>query len=410
MKFARILAGTALAALALTSPAPAQDASTVKLALIDGQSGPNGFIGESMRQHLQFFAERKNAAGGVLGGRKFDVVAFDNKFDPQETIVQLQKAIDAGARYVFHGNSSAVAGAIVDFLEKHNRRNPDKSVLYINFAALDPVLTNDKCSFWHFRFDADVNIRTAAITNQIQKDPSIKKVYLFNQDYSFGKAVRAAATQMLKDKRPDIQIVGDELIPLQKVTDFTPYIAKIRATGADAVISANWGNDLNQLVKTGGELGLPVKWFTYFANGEGGVTALGAAGVGRVFAVSEWHMNVPEATSEKMAEEFGKKFNRDLFFYRLNTVITMLAQSMDEAKTTDPKAVALKLETMAFKTPLGDTYVRAQDHQFYQPLYVSVMSDDVPKKLEKTPFGFKTVGMSAAKETEVPTTCKMQRP
>ncbi len=215
---------------------------------------------------------------------------------------------------------------------------------------------------------------------------------------------------MLKDKRPDIQIVGDELIPLQKVTDFTPYIAKIRATGADAVISANWGNDLNQLVKTGGELGLPVKWFTYFANGEGGVTALGAAGVGRVFAVSEWHMNVPEATSEKLAEEFGKKFNRDLFFYRLNTVITMLAQSMDEAKTTDPKAVALKLETMAFKTPLGDTYVRAQDHQFYQPLYVSVMSDDVPKKLEKTPFGFKTVGMSAAKETEVPTTCKMQRP
>jgi branched-chain amino acid transport system substrate-binding protein len=192
-----------------------------------------------------------------MDGGQLEILAFDNKFDPQETIVQLQKAIDAGAQYVFHGNSSAVGGAIVDFLEKHNRRNPEKPVLYINFAALDPVLTNEKCSFWHFRFDAHVNIRTAAITNQIKKDPSIKKVYLFNQDYSFGKAVRTAATQMLKDKRPDIEVVGDELIPLQKVTDFTPYIAKIRASGADAVISANWGNDLNQVGRA--EPGLPVK-------------------------------------------------------------------------------------------------------------------------------------------------------
>lgn len=410
MKFLFKMAMAALVASSLAGPVKAQEADTVRLALIDGQSGPNGFIGESMRQHLQFFAERQNAAGGFLGGKKFEIVAFDNKFDPQETIVQLQKAIDSGVRYVFHGNSSAVAGAIVDFLDKYNRRNPDRAVLYINFAALDPVLTNEKCSFWHFRFDADVNVRTAAVTNQIQKDPSVKKVYLFNQDYSFGKALRATATQMLKHKRPDIEIVGDELIPLQKVADFTPYIAKIRATGADAVITGNWGNDLNQLVKTGGELGLPVRWFTYFANGEGGVTALGAAGVGRVFAVSEWHMNVPDPTIEQMAAEFGKRFNRDLFFYRLNTVIVMLARSMDEAKSTDPKAVASKLETMTYRTPLGDTYVRASDHQFYQPFYVSVMSDDVPNKLEKTPYGFKTVGVFTGKETEVPTTCNMRRP
>lgn len=410
MKLMSRIVGAALVASAFVGTAMAQGSATVKFALIDGQSGANGFIGESMRQHLQFFADRQNAAGGVLDGRKLEILAFDNKFDPQETIVQLQKAIDAGAQYVFHGNSSAVGAAIVDFLEKHNRRNPEQAVLYINFAALDPVLTNEKCSFWHFRFDADVNIRTAAITNQIQKDPSVKKVYLFNQDYSFGKAVRTAATQMLKDKRPDVQIVGDELIPLQKVTDFTPYIAKFRASGADAVISANWGNDLNQVVKTGGELGLPVKWFTYFANGEGGVTALGASGVGRVFAVSEWHKNVADPVSQKMADEFGAKYNRDFFFFRLGTAFDMLARGMNEVKSPDPKLVALKLESMTQKTTLGETYVRASDHQFYQPLYVSVMADDVPRKLEKTPFGFKTVGESVAKDTEVPTTCQMRRP
>ncbi|MDO8980431.1 MAG: branched-chain amino acid ABC transporter substrate-binding protein [Afipia sp.] len=410
MKLLSRIAGSLLLAMSFIGGAQAENGATVKLALIDGQSGPNGFIGESMRQHLQFFADRQNAAGPVFGGKKLELLSFDNKFDPQETIVQLQKAIDAGVQYVFHGNSSAVGAAIVDFLEKNNRRNPEKAVVYFNFAALDPVLTNEKCSFWHFRFDADVNIRTAAITNQIKQDPSVKKVYLFNQDYSFGKAVRTSATQMLKDKRPDVQIVGDELIPLQKVTDFTPYIAKIRASGADTVISANWGNDLNQVVKTGGELGLPVKWFTYFANGEGGVTALGANGVGRVYAVSEWHMNVADPESAKLAEEFGKKYGRDFFFYRLGTVLGMLTRAMDDAKSTEPKAVAEKLEGMHYKGSLGDAYVRAADHQFFQQLFVSVMADDVAKKLEKTPYGFKTVGMSQAKDTEVPTTCKMRKP
>src|SRR3546814_20524119 len=65
----------------------------------------------------------------------------------------------------------------------------------------------------------------------MKTNKDIKKVYLINQDYSFGQGVRKVATEMIKAKRPDIQIVGDELHPVAKITDFSPYIAKIKASG-----------------------------------------------------------------------------------------------------------------------------------------------------------------------------------
>ena len=76
-------------------------------------------------------------------------------------------------------------------MSKYNDRNPGKEMLYLNYAAVDPVLTNDKCSFWHFRWDANSDIKMAALTNFMKSQPNIKKVYLINQDYSFGHAVDA---------------------------------------------------------------------------------------------------------------------------------------------------------------------------------------------------------------------------
>ena len=72
---------------------------------------------------------------------------------------------------------------------------------------------------------------------------------------------------MLAAKRPDIQIVGDELHPLLKITDFAPYIAKIKASGADSVITGNWGQDFALLLKAAADAGLKVNWYTYYAGG-----------------------------------------------------------------------------------------------------------------------------------------------
>ena len=72
----------------------------------------------------------------------------------------------------------------------------------------------------------------------------VKKVYLINQDYLFGQSVQREVKNYLAKLRPDVQVVGDELIPLGKVKDFSPYITKINASGAQALLTGNWGPDM----------------------------------------------------------------------------------------------------------------------------------------------------------------------
>ena len=200
-----IVAATA-ALTVLGGAASAQE--SIKIGYIDPLSGGGASVGEGGLKTFQYLADELNAKGGILG-HKVEIVPLDNKTNPQEGLVQAQKAVDAGVRYITQGNGSSVGGALSDFITKFNERNPGKEVLYYNYAAVDPVLTNDKCSFWHFRWDANSDIKMEALTNYMKDQPSIKKVYLINQDYSFGQSVRTTARTMLGAKRPDIQIVGD---------------------------------------------------------------------------------------------------------------------------------------------------------------------------------------------------------
>jgi branched-chain amino acid transport system substrate-binding protein len=401
----KALLGAAFALAAL--PAAAQD--TIKIGYIDPLSGAFANVGELGVHHFQFVMDRINAKGGVLG-KKLELVPLDSKANPQDTQIALKKVIDDNIRFVLQGNGSNVAHAIVDTLAKHNEREPAKSVLFLNYAAVDPALTNDKCSFWHFRFDADADMKMEALTNFMAKQPGIKKVYLINQDYSFGKAVAAAANEMLKKKRPDVQIVGEELHPLGKVQDFTPYVAKIKASGADSVITGNWGNDLSLLVKAAKDAGLPVDWYTYYAGGLSTPAAIGQAGRDRVKQISEWHSNVEGATLDEEVEAYKKKYNEDFYYLRTRNLIEMFAKAVEQAKSTDPVAVAKALEGMKHQTPTGEVTMRADNHQLIQPMFVSTMSAGMKRDVENTGLGFKTDGRIEAKDTETPTTCRMKRP
>ena len=151
-------AAAATAAAAFIMPAPAGADDTVKLAYIDPLSGGGASIGEVGLKTFNYLAEVTNAKGGILG-KKLEIVPYDNKLNAQESLVQVQKAIDSGIRFITQGNGSSVAAAIEDFVAKYNERNPGKEVLYFNYAAVDPVLTNDKCSYWHFRWDANSDIK-----------------------------------------------------------------------------------------------------------------------------------------------------------------------------------------------------------------------------------------------------------
>ncbi len=387
----------------------------VKIAYIDPLSGAMAPIGEHGVKHFQYMIERINAAGGV-NGQKMELLTYDNKLSPQESIVAAQKAIDAGARILTQGNGSGVAAALIDFVNKHNERNPGKEVVYLNYAAVDPAFTNDKCSYWHFRWDAHADIKMAALTSYMRDNPKVKKVYLINQDYSFGQAVRKSANEMLKAKRPDVQIVGDELHPLAKVTDFAPYVAKIKASGADSVITGNWGSDMSLLLKAAADAGLQVDWYTYYAGGAGGPTAIKQTGLqDRIYTIVEGSANVATKANQEWEAEFRKKSNNQGWWYpRVRNEMEMLAIAMKEAKSNDPKVFVEKLRGMKYKNIYGaDTYMRAEDHQFFQDMYIEVftpVTGDMKFDEEGTGWGWKTKAVVKMGDTDVPTTCKMAKP
>jgi len=397
--------------------AMAQD--TLKIGWIDPLSGGGADQGERALKLFQFLANELNAKGGVLG-KQVEIVPFDNKLNPQETLIQAQKAIDAGIRILTQGQSSAVAGALTVFVTKYNERNPGKEVLYLNYAANDPVLTNDKCCFWHFRWEANSDIKMEALTNYMKGIPSIKKLYLINQDYSFGQSVRSQARAMLTAKRPDIQIVGDELHPLQKITDFAPYIAKIKASGADSVLTGNWSQDFTLLLKAAVDAGLRVNWYTYYASSAGGPTAIKQGNLNnQVFQVSALGApNIDYAPSQAFEKAFRSKYRFAVASPASNaaavTEMRMLAAAADRAKSLEPVKIALALEGMEFEVFRGGKgYMRKDDHQFFQPMYIALfgeLTNGEPFDEENTGWGWKVVEKIDTAQTVLPTTCKMGRP
>ena len=402
----------AAAAMLVAAPALADD--MLRIGYVDPLSGSGASVGALGLRTFEYLADRLNAEGGVLG-MKVGIVGYDDKLSAEEAVVQVQRAIDGGVRVITEGSGSGVAAAIEDFVTTHNAHNPGKEVLYLNYAAIDPILTNEKCSYWHFRWDASSDIKMQALTNFMKTRPRIKKVYLINQDYSFGQSVRRAAREMLAAKRPDVEIVGDELHPLLKVSDFSPYIAKIKASGADTVITGNWGQDFSLLLKAAADSGLRLDWYSYYANSPGGATAIKQADLpDRVFVIAEGIANVRYPPAQEFENAFRAQLHVPLFYPRAVNEMRMLARAIAQAQSIDPVKIAAQLEGMKVSVfDGGDGFMRADDHQFFQPLYIAdlgPLARGQPFDEENTGWGWKPVGKIETPNTIVPTSCKMNRP
>jgi branched-chain amino acid transport system substrate-binding protein len=401
-------------ALLLAAIRCAAAAETIKIAHIDPQSGPFALQGQMGNRHLQMAIDEINARGGVLGGRKLELVTYDNKSSPQESLVMLRRVIDQGIRYITQGNGSHVAHALTDAVLRHNQRNPGREIVFLNHAAIDPPLTNEKCHFWHFRFDANVDMKIEALTSAIAADKSIRKVYLINQDYAYGHSVQRVAREMIARKRPDIQIVGDELHPTGKVKDFAPYVAKIRASGADAVLSGNWGSDLALLVKAAADAGLTAQFYTNYAYLVGTPRAMGAAGADRVKTLTSWHPNIEGHPGEKNYLEYKKRYGEDWGFMPIKYTIDLWAAAIDKAGSAEPNKVAAALEDLRFPGLTGEVWMRPDDHQLMETVFLATFTKagtrGVKYDADDTGYGWRTDIRVDAKDIVMPTTCKMERP
>jgi branched-chain amino acid transport system substrate-binding protein len=391
---------------------PARAADTIKIGYVDPFSGPFASGGDEFLKVFAFILERVNAKGGALG-RKFELVPFDDKLQPAEALIALKSITDQNIPLVMQCTGSNVGAALLDGVSKHNARNPDNRVLYLNCGALATELTNEKCDFWQFRFTGNVEMRAAARIKALPRD--IKKVYLLNQDYLFGQSVQHATRKWLEKLRPDLEVVGDELMPFGKVQDFSSYVAKIKASGAQSVVTGNYNRDLNLLIKAAVDAGLDVRFDTYLSHLIGGPTAIGAAGENRLTSVMEFNGNIAvdqkSAEAEKVAVDWRANHETDFSELNFLTMIDMLTNAINKAGSTDPLKVALALEDMQVKDLDGqENIMRKDDHQLLMPYYAGIFSKDVKYDSEHTGFGWKTYMTATAADLTLPTICKMKRP
>jgi branched-chain amino acid transport system substrate-binding protein len=401
-------------ALALAAPYAGAE-ETLRVAAISPLSGPFALAGEWTITQLKGAADLINAKGGVFDGRKIEIVALDGKANPQDSLLALKAAIDGGMHYVV-AHISSVNHALSDAIVKHNARNPDRRILLLNFDGRDPALTEAKCHFWHFRVNYHTDTEVAFLTDYLAQQPSVRKVYLMNQDYAYGQAVQRTTREMLPKKSAAIQIVGDDLVPLGKVKDFAPYAAKIRASGADTVVTSNWGNDLFLLVKAGHESGMDVRYYIFNGNVAGTTAGVGDAGVGKVLSLFPWHENAEPGAYQSFNSEFRTRYKstENFDYITAHRAIAMLARAVDQARSDDPLKVALALEGMVFDGPEGRVWMRPEDHQLIAPLYLArltkVGETGVKFDVANTGLGWKTVAKIEGKDAVPPVKCTVERP
>jgi len=405
------IAAAALLMLCLAPrPAPAQ--KTIKIGYAETLSGTFAQIGDEGIKTVQFVVDTVNAHGGVLG-RNLELVPMDTKNQPGDALIALQKMIDDDLPIILNCGPSNIAAALVEAVAKNNDRNPERRIVYVNCGAVAPELTNEKCSFWHFRTDAHAGMKAEIMVRALP--PSITKVYMINQDYLFGQAVQRDLRVYLTKLRPDVQIVGDELVPLGKIKDFSSYVTKIKAAGAQALLTGNWGPDMTLLVKAGMEAGLGIDYFTYYAHLAGGPTAIGPGGNGKVHAVMPFNENIGAETKnaelDAWIQSFRKKFDFDFVFGDRRLAVELIAAAIIKAGTTDPLKIALAMEGMVLKDATGqEATMRAEDHQILMPYYLGTFSTGTKYDSEKTGLGWRTDATIKAADINQPTTCKMKRP
>jgi branched-chain amino acid transport system substrate-binding protein len=393
------------------APLPA-NAEVLKIGYTDGLSGFGAQTGDGNLKHIQAGLDWVNDHGGVLG-KRLELVAIDNKGQPADAVVALQVMLDQNLPVVLNCGASNVSAALISAVDKNNERNPDHRIVYVNCGGVAPELTNEKCSFWHFRVDANATMKSEIMVRALPKN--ITKVYMINQDYLFGQAVQRDLRAYLTKLRPDVQIVGDELVPLGKVLDFSPYISKIRSSGAQAVLTGNWGKDMQLLIKASNDSGLDAQYYTFYAHLAGSPTAIGTAGDGRIHSVMAFSENVPVETGNKELEAWVQKFHdsHDFDFGAANLPLSVMfiQAAINKAGRADALSIANAMDGMTIKDLAGhDATMRSEDHQVLMAYYVGTFTKGTKFQSEKTGLGWKIDATILGPDTAQPTTCKMKRP
>lgn len=407
----RFLAPLAAAFLAST----AASAEPLKIAVIETLSGPQASTGLLFKAGAKYAVDKINAAGGYAGA-PVELLEYDNQGGPVGAADKVKAAIADGVRFIVQGASSAVSGQITEDVRKYNIRNPGKEVIFLNVGGEALELTGAKCHFHHFRFNPNAQVRVKPMVLAM-KDAGIlgTRVYAMNQNYSWGIDMQGAIED--NAKLGGYQVVEKTLHDVNKIQDFSPYVAKVAAANAETVMTGNWSNDLLLLMKAAHGAGLKARFATAFLDQPGNIANAGDVAVGNV--VSHPFNAEANADTAAFAEDYKAKMGHYPVYIEPQTAfgVAMLGEALKTAPAgkdgaIDVNAIGKALENVKLKTPMGEASMRAADHQAQIPMVVSIVAEDAKFKVDGTPYGFKPMKVFTAAEASSPVqdACKMNRP
>lgn len=400
------------AAAAMALPAYA---APLKIAMIEALSGPAAQTGVAFTEGMRYGVAKINEEGG-FNGEKVQLLEYDNQGGPTGAADKLKTAIAEGARIVSSASSSAVAAQLSEDIRKYNLRNPSKEVIYYNVGSEAYELTAEKCHFWFFRMGTNPYMRMNALVSVMKQTGVLgDKIYSINQNYSYGQDMEKA--QAAAVAKAGAKIVESTLHDTNKIQDFSPYVAKIKASGAQTVLTGNWANDVILLLKAAGDAGVKVRFGNTSLDTPGTLGNAGAAALGS-YLVKIYNLEAGGDKGAAFIEDFKKRIGHYPYSEEPTAAFAMmylgsvLKTVSAKGGNYDATKLALALESGSWESPIGKWTVRKDDHQALLPITVSEVSKSAKFKVDGTDMGFHLLRVVAPTDSAVPVaqSCTMKRP
>jgi len=338
-------------------------ASVVKFGIDEIRSGAFKSVGDRFIWGIQAAVKEANDAGGLLG-KKIELVVEDNQMKGEIAVRKLKKMIlKDRVKVIIQGSSSSVGGAIA-------QQMPRYKTIYLDVGAEAIGITGENFNPYVFRTCLNVGMHVKGLAQYFGKK-GYKRVFLINQDYSWGHDVAMFYEKFIKEISPDTQIVGKEFHPVFN-KDFAPYISKIIASGADYVITGNWGTDLAQVIIQGRQMGLKVPYGTCFLDDDSVAKIAGEASLGCI--QSNMYLLGVDTTKARAFEQTFYKSSGGKWpsFVLMGGYVgtKMYMEAVKKAGTFDTEAVIKAFEGMSWEGPVGTLTMRKEDHQNQSPVVI----------------------------------------
>ena len=356
--------------LALAAFCRADD--TVRLGVVTANSGAyKTLIGDTVLEGIQFAVDELNENGGLLG-HKVEVVPIDSMHHNADAAREnIKQAIREHDIKFFQVESSSMVGReLVTLME-------DQGVLWYSSIMAGEDLTGSNASRCFFRCGHNTRMMAKTIAANVVEQ-GYKKVFVLAQDYSFGRQISSAFVQELDSLSPTTEIVGEALRPL-KNRDFAPYVSQIIDSGAEAVVTTDFGGDLALLLKTSRQLGFKGKFAACYLDRATYMETLGdRAAIGQCTSES-YLMTIPTEANRSFVERFHRRKGRYPEQMGKTYTATMFwAQAVTKAGSLEVDDVIEAWEGLTYAGPAGTWTLRTFDHQTLLPIWTAEVIQDNP--------------------------------